>query len=217
MNQFFRRHGPFLAGLLCAIIAYMGLCGALGFNPVEHSYYDSYTLQAMRWRAGDTALTENYPWLEIAQYQGRYFISFPPFPSVPMYLLTFLFGENTPSRLVTCIYFMLGYVFGYLLARRHGAQAGKAATLSLFLVCGCNMMEFGLQGGVWNMAQTLGFLLTLVALWGAGAKERYRQYIGLIAIACAVGCRPFQALYVPLLLHMIYDTLRGQGKTRARR
>lgn len=206
---------PFWGGLLCAALLYITLCGLLGLNMLEHSPYDSYTLQAMRWRAGEVSLAENYPWLEIAQYQGHYFISFPPFPSVPMLALTFLFGENTPSRLVVFFYFLLSYAVGYALAHRWGQPRWTSAALALFLVCGCNMMEFGLFGGVWNMAQVLGFLLTLLAFYGVSSRGRASWYWGLLAIACAVGCRPMQAVYVPVLLMLVYQNLRGEGRSPA--
>ncbi|MDD3242435.1 MAG: hypothetical protein PHD32_01770 [Eubacteriales bacterium] len=213
-----RRIWPaFFAGLLCAALAYCVLCGVLGFDMLEHSPHDSYTLQAMRWRAGTAQLEENYSWLEIAEYEGKYYISFPPFPSVPMFLLTFVFGELTPSRLVVFAYFLLSYCAAFFLARRWKQTPWVSAALALFLVCGCNMMEFGLSGGVWNMAQVLGFLLTVLAFYGVSVPKRAGWYWGLIAIACAVGCRPMQAVYVPFLLLMVYQNLRkempGAGKT----
>ena len=65
----------------------------MGRNPIGPSGYCTYTLQALAWRDGQICLSQDYPWLELAIYQGKYFVSFPPVPSVPLYFLTFLFGE----------------------------------------------------------------------------------------------------------------------------
>ncbi len=51
------------------------------------SVYDSYTRQAQVWWQGRADLSENIPWLELAEYNGRIFVSFPPFPSVVQFLL----------------------------------------------------------------------------------------------------------------------------------
>jgi hypothetical protein len=200
-------------------LAYAGVCMLLGLGLLEHSPYDSYTLQAMLWRSGHVSMGEDIPYLELAVYEGRYYVSFPPFPTVPMLLLTLAFGENTPSRLVSMLLFIGSYWIGYLLAHRRGLTDGRAAFFACFLVAGCNMMEFGLFGGVWNVAQTIGFFLTLAALYGADSPRRPGRAWGLVSLACAVGCRPFQALYVPLALWLCWLREREQcgGARRALR
>ncbi|NLG36570.1 MAG: hypothetical protein GX549_01045 [Clostridiales bacterium] len=203
-----------LLGLLFVLIAYIGVCWLLGLNLTEHSVYDSYTLQAMTWRQGRIALQRDYPHLELAIYEGRYYVSFPPFPAVPMLLLTFVFGQNTPSRLVAMLLFVGSYLLGYRIARRHGQSDRNAALLSCFLTAGCNMMEVSLFGGVWNMAQVMGFFLTLAAVLGVESTRRSARGWGLVALACAVGCRPFQAVYVPLTLLMCWRAERREGTVR---
>lgn len=73
----------------------------------SHSPYDSYTRQALAWREGRTYLTDDpqsLAYLELAVYEGKYYVSFPPVPTVTEYFLTFFFGQNTPDRLVTVLY-----------------------------------------------------------------------------------------------------------------
>ena len=82
---------------------YLLLHDLLGGTLLSHSAWDSYTLQAMAWRRGSLSLGRNYPWLELAVYQGEYYVSFPPFPSVVLLPFTFLFGENTPNNLIIAI------------------------------------------------------------------------------------------------------------------
>ena len=74
-----RRDFPALAlSILCVYALFWVLTGR---SPL-FSTYDSYVLQAVRWLSGHLDLGQNYDYLEIAKYAGRYFVSFPPIPSV---------------------------------------------------------------------------------------------------------------------------------------
>lgn len=194
-------------GVFTVAMVYLFIAWGLGLDIFAHSDYDSYTLQAQTWLKGHIALDQDYSWLEIARYGGRLFISFPPFPAILMVPLVLIFGGQTPSMLVVFVYFMGSYVVGYALARRFDYSDAVAACLSGFLVLGCNMLEVTHYGGVWNMAQALGFLLTLLAFYFMTSKKRGQWHASLICIALAVGCRPFQAFYVPVLLYMLYRQL----------
>ncbi len=150
---------------------------------------------------------QDYSWLEIARYNGQFFISFPPFPAVVMIPFVLVFGEQTPSMFIVFALFMASYVVGYALARRHGYSDALSACLGAFLVLGCNMLEASHYGGVWNMAQMMAFLLTLLSFWYISSKNRRHWYASLICLALAVGCRPFQLVYAPVLLCMLYGRL----------
>ena len=68
------------------------------------TFYNTYTRQAMAWRQGLTHLPEDVPYLELAVYEGEYYVSFPPLPSVILLPLTFLFGMGTPDNLLVKLY-----------------------------------------------------------------------------------------------------------------
>ena len=53
----------------------------LGKSFYGPSPFNSYTLQALSWLQG-RAWVENNPALELAIYEGKYYVSFPPLPSV---------------------------------------------------------------------------------------------------------------------------------------
>lgn len=203
--------------LCAAAMMYLFMASGLGLNLFEHSAHDSYTLQAMRWRQGSIALDQNYEHLELAIYKGEYYVSFPPFPTVPMLLLTFLFGENTPSMLVNFLLFLGSTYFAFRIAHALGLRDEEAGFYSLFWTAGGNLLEISLYGGVWNLAQGMSFFLTMVCVYGLVQMDRDEKwrYIAPIALACAVGCRPFQAVYVPLVLHALFRTQEdkaGMGK-----
>ena len=89
---------------LCLVTAGMWLIldmltGKSFFGP---SPYNSYTLQALSWLHGHTWV-ENNEILELAIYEGRYYVSFPPLPSVVLLPFAALFGLTTPDNLLSTI------------------------------------------------------------------------------------------------------------------
>ena len=82
-----------------------------GHWPTHHNPYNSYTLQACAWLEGRLDLGRDYTWLELAIVDGRYYVSFPPFPSYVMLPFAALFGENTPDGLIALSVTLLSVVY----------------------------------------------------------------------------------------------------------
>ena len=213
LNQPNQKHSG-TAALLCMLalmaFAYVLLHDLLGGTLLAHSAWDSYTLQAMAWRRGSLSLGQNYPWLELAVYEGEYFVSFPPFPSVVMLPFTFIFGENTPNNLIVAAVTMASAALAFRCLRRTGMQDAHCALGALFLTFGSNMMWMSTDGGVWFMAQAINMLLLL---WALDAAMLGRRTLAYALIALAVGCRPFSALmFFPLFLcFYLEDRRQGVG------
>ncbi len=209
-----------LRALTCALagalMIYLLLASGLNLDLWAHSSYDSYTLQALAWRQGKLALDEDYPWLELALYEDQVFVSFPPFPTVIMYVLTFFFGGNTPSMAVNLCLLLGSCAMAYCTARRFRTPPEPSAFVALFCVCGNNLLETSLYGGVWNVAQGCAFFLTSASLYAMlsprAAHRRSAMVLGPLCIALAVGCRPFQAIYVPFVLYRLYLWCRRDGQ-----
>lgn len=72
---------------------------------------------------------------------------------------------------------------------------------SLFLTIGSNWLMTAQNAWVWFIAQNLSFTLCLMAIYYA---LKNKAALSLAFWACAVGCRPLQVLYLPLLLYLIY-------------
>ncbi len=200
-----------LYALLLMLFGYVLLHDLLGGTLFVHSEWDSYTLQALAWREGKVGLGQNYPWLELATYNGDYFVSFPPLPSVVMLLLTFLFGENTPNNLVMVAYAMLTVALAYKALRFKGTTPSAAAFLALFYVWGSNMLWMSTNGGVWFQAQALNMLLLT---WMVLAALQNRRVLAYALVALAVGCRPFSAVcFSPLFVwfYMLDRENKGKG------
>jgi hypothetical protein len=199
-----------ILGFVVALCIYSFMSIWLKIDINQPSVYDSYTLQALAWRSGHLNLSQNYSWLEIATYKGQYFLSFPPVPTIPMLFLSFFFGAKTPSTWLMVLCFFTSYVIAYKLLRRFQNSNFYSALWAAFLICGSSYLDISLFGWVWYMAQSMSFVLTLVCILCLTYTSRKIQGVGLFAFALAVGCRPLQAIYIPLILGFIYQKNRQQ-------
>lgn len=85
----------FLVGTLITLFfGYLLFHSLFGGTLFSYNDWDGYTLQALAWRDGSAALPQNYSWLELAEYGGNYYMSFPPLPSLVMFPLTFFSGPG---------------------------------------------------------------------------------------------------------------------------
>lgn len=193
-----RRNIAVFAVLVLLFVLLTALIHSLtGSSPFQPSPYNSYTLQAMAWRKGQTNLDMDYPHLELAIYKGRYFVSFPPVPGIPVFLLSFIFGLSVPDGLLVMLYAVIALTVTYRLLLRRGFSALASAFWSFSLCFSSSMLPLIFSGAVWYQAQVMAFMLTVCAI---DMMDRDHPWPGLALYALAVGCRPFNALYGPLLI-----------------
>lgn len=190
-----------LAMVALIIVGFIFMHDLMGETLFMAPYWDSYTLQAMAWRDGHTYLDRNYEYLELAIYEGNYYVSFPPVPSLVVLPLTFIFGTAVPTNLLMLIYAVFTAVFCYMLLKRLNVGETTAAFLSVFYVFGSNLLSISLNGSVWWHAQMLCVLLCTAALYFAVTNRRILSYA---LIALSVGCRPFSILMFPLVFMLFY-------------
>lgn len=174
--------------ILILLCGYFLLHSILGGTLFSHNAWDSYTIQAMAWRDGRLGLGQDYSHLELAVYKGDWYVSFPPFPSVVMLPLTFIFGYDTPNNLLMIAYAVAIACIAYSCLRKVGTSPLASAFLSIFTVWGCNMLWMSTMGGVWFQAQALNMLLLM---WMVHAALHNRRVLAYALVALAVGCRPF--------------------------
>ena len=190
------KYMPLILLLVC-VIFFLLMHVMQDSSPFASSDYNSYTLQAMQWRNGEITIDQDYSYLELAIYQGEYYVSFPPVPSIPIFFLTFIFGENVPDALLLQAYALLACFLVYTVLNRKLRSPGYAAVWA-FLICFASSLLALLQNGaVWYQAQVLSFLLTVAAI---ERMQKGNFTVSLLLYALAVGCRPFNALYGPLLI-----------------
>lgn len=195
---------------LCFLLLTGILMARLGISPTQPSGYNTYTRQALAWRQGRAHLAEDVPHLELAIYKGKYYVSFPPVPSVPIFLLTFIFGEQVPDGLLNLAYALLALLVLFRLLYRAGFGLFGAASWAFLALFASSLLPMVLSGAVWYQAQVLGLLLILLSI---ERMEADQPFWGLVCYALSVGCRPFHALYGPLLILLYMKKRQTEGRS----
>lgn len=184
-----------------------------GHWATEENPYRSYALQACAWLDGRLDLGKDYPWLELAIYGGKYYVSFPPFPSLVLLPFAAVWGANTPDHWISLGFSIIGIIYAIRLYRAITGTYEMAEQYVLFLFLGNGYLFIALQGGwVWYMAQTMCFTFSLMSLFYAANKHIGRAFAFL---ACAFGCRPMVVAYIPLILML--GTEKASVKTWMRK
>lgn len=184
-----------------------------GHWATEENPYRSYALQACAWLDGRLDLGKDYPWLELAIYEGKYYVSFPPFPSLVLLPFAAVWGTNTPDHWISLGFSIIGIIYAIRLYRAITGTYEMAEQYVLFLFLGNGYLFIALQGGwVWYMAQTMCFTFSLMSLFHAAKKHIGRAFAFL---ACAFGCRPMVVAYIPLILML--GTEKASVKTWMRK
>ena len=193
---------PLLVMLLVMAAGYFLLSDLMGGSLWQHQYWDSYTLQAYNWLQGRTYVPdpENYEYLELAVYNGQYYVSFPPVPAIPMVLWTLIWGDEVPGGLFQKIYAAIAcLVVLSTLLRGKRARVGDCIAWAIFICFSSALLPITLVGAVWYEAQILAFLFSISAI---AAIQSDRPTLACLLYALSIGCRPFTICMGPVLLMM---------------
>ncbi|MDR2514419.1 MAG: DUF3007 family protein [Christensenellaceae bacterium] len=199
-----RKPEPQLVGLLLfAALYYLLLHDLLGGSLLAHSTHDSYTLQALCWQDGrlDIPSGEVYTWLELAIYNDKYYLSFPPLPSLFLLPWVAIFDAETPSNLIVALYAVASLGVLYACLRVIGLEENRAAIWAVPLLLGSSLAWVSSSGAVWFQAQTLNTLLLLIAIL---CLLKGRQRPAFFWLALAVGCRPVSIVYFPAFIALFW-------------
>ncbi len=172
-----------------------------------HNFYNSYSLQAQAWLSGNLHLPENYSWLEIAEYMGKYYVSFPPFPSYVLLPFVMIFGSETPDNLINFAVMLLGSVFMAKIALHYCISKKYVVFLPAFIYISSATLQFTLQSGVWFFAQNMSFTLSVMSIYFA---LKSKKGLSLFLLCAAVGCRPFQIVFLPLIIYILLSKINSE-------
>lgn len=200
MLGFIKKNRTALTALSTVAAVFLVLMMFTGQWPWRANDYNTYAMQADAWLHGRLDLGQDYLWLELAVYDGKYFASFPPFPSYVLLPFAVFCGADTPDHLIALFTAALAVWYAAVLYREAGGERG-ALFWVLFLFLGTGYAYIAVNGYVWFLAQSMCFTLSLMALTyalrGAGGRA-------LTLWACAVGCRPTVILFLPVLLALLW-------------
>lgn len=185
--------------LLCIIFSCLAVYFTIwiftGIFPWSENPYNSYVLQVKAWFSGHTDLGRNYEHLELAIYNGKYYVSFPPIPSVLLLPFVIL---NIPDGFAALLISIVSAAYTLKLCNTYKTE--NPVFWTLFLLIASNVLLVSANPWVWFIAQNTAFMFTVMSIYYAAVKKGIPS---LFCLALAVGCRPFQIVYFPLLLHLL--------------
>ena len=180
--------------LSLTVLGYLLYHTLAGGDLLTPNVYDNYALQAQSWLNGrlDVENGASYTWLELAIFQGSYYVSFPPVPTLVVLPFVALFGMS-PSNLLIALYAIAACIAVFQCCRTVGLSPAVCGFWALFFTFATNLTELSRTGAVWNQAQVLNLALCFWALW---CLLSHKPTLCLLLFALAVGCRPFSAVYL---------------------
>ncbi len=192
--------------IILVLICFFAFSEMTNHRLSDPNSYNTYELQAKSWLDGRLDL-DNYEWLELATYSGKYYVSFPPLPSVILLPFVALFGMGTDSYIAFAA-LLLGISFTYLLSRKLGLSSFGSSLITAAMYLGTNMRQITSDAWVWFFAQNLAYLFSVLcffcALYG-------KKGLSMLFLTCAVGCRPFQLIYFPIVLIILLSKIDGDN------
>lgn len=203
---------PLGIALCFILVVYSFFYSTFSLNLFTHNVYDTYTRQALQWREGKIALDGDIPYLELAIYQNKYWVSFPPFPAVIEFLLLPFFGSETPNTFVSTLYIMGSMAAITALLLRLKRPLPEALFWGLAVPIGSSIFILSLSGSVWFTAQTLAFLLSALAVLSIMSKEPKHWHAALLFWSLSIACRPLQIFFGPLLFFLIFTRVKTLPK-----
>ena len=174
----------------------------------EHTAFNHYALLADAWLHGRQDLANGPPPYamgnDFAEFHGRWFISFPPFPAVLMLPWVKLAGSPENFRDGQFAVELAGVapaVLWMLLEklRRTGRSVrteGEDAALALLFAFGTVYFFTAVEGTVWFIALVVG--AALLALYTLFALDGEHPILAGAMLGCAYLTRPFILLTAPL-------------------
>ena len=152
--------------LSLAALGYLLYHTLAGGTLLSSNVYDTYALQAQNWLMGRVDVLDgaSYSWLELAIFQGRYYVSFPPVPTLCSLPFVALLGMS-PANLLMVVYTLISCAAVFQCIRHLGGSPYTCAFWALFFTFATNLTEGSRTGGVWNQAQALNLALCFSALW----------------------------------------------------
>ena len=211
-----------LALFLGSLAAYAVSSGSM---LAHQSLAPQFVYQADAFLHGQLALTVAQPpnYNDWVFEQGRWYVSFPPFPAVLMMPFVALWGLAFNDVAFTLVFGALNVPLFYRLLRRIQPERreGEHAAFALLFGFGTLAWSCAIRGEVWFTAETVGVTLTLLYLHAAlGARH---PVLAGLALGCAAITRTPLAFSAPFFLFealspdrpVDWRTLRDPSRWRA--
>ena len=183
---------------VAVLILWICFASYMELTPFEHAYIDQHTRQAMAWRQGKINLDENVSYLELAEYEGKIYVSFPPAPTFIEFPLTLVFNYDTPNTIVLIVFTWISLLFCFYIFNHLTGNRLLSFLLAFSFFWGTQILYLSMEASVHYQGQLYGLFFVLLAFLLTIKSEKPYIFIFVgLSLGFAVGCRPFHLFYAP--------------------
>ncbi|HET8933870.1 MAG TPA: hypothetical protein VFN67_10535 [Polyangiales bacterium] len=208
-----RMRAPLLIYVFCAVV-YVAILGTRARGPSDNTHFVSLAQSYLHGQLsvlGDRAPGYN----DWAEYQGRWYVVFPPFPALVILPAVAIWHDAVWDRLYWALFAGLGPALLYVLLRflrereGSGRSAGEDMALTALFAFGSAYFFSAVQGTVWFAAHIVACpLLALYVLFSVQARRPF--WAGLM-LGLAVATRPSTMYLAPIFLIEAMSAARPDG------
>jgi len=198
----------FIIFALVSLVLWVILTNLVGIKILDHSPIDQFTQQAIMWQKGLNYLPKDDPSLELALFNNRIYVSFPPAPTFIEYPFTLIFGQQTPNTFVLLLLTWIAMLFTFCIFLKLTDNRLLSFAAAFIFFWGTQILYLSLIGRVWHQGQLFGMVFGVTAiLIAVYSKKAYPLLFAGFMVSLAVGCRPF---YLFLAIVIFYIAIRNQ-------
>jgi hypothetical protein len=190
--------------LAAALVAFAVYCAFSGSMLLRQSQAPQFVYLADAFVHGRLWVMDPPNLNDWVQWNGRWYVSFPPFPAVVMMPFVALNGlQFNDVFFCVClsavnIGLFAGVLKAWRRAGRHERSDGEIALLTAFFAFGTVYFYTSIRGEVWFTAHVVGVTLTLIYLWAA--LDAKHPLVAGLAIGCLAITRANMAFAFPFFL-----------------
>jgi hypothetical protein len=165
--------------------------------------YNNFVLLADAFLRGRLHLTENIPWLELAVFEGKYYVMPPPMPAVLLLPLVAVFGVSLNQVIVSIFLGSLNVALAFLIAK----EITKNRTIQIWstVMFGFGTIHWYLAstGWVWFFSQVVSVTFLFLAIY-ATLRSKNFFLIGIF-LGASYWSRLPTILSLPFFIIMLSD------------
>jgi|GEM_PF-161015 len=169
----------------------------------RNQVYNQFVLLADAFAHGRLHVIVNAPWLELAKWEGRQYVAYPPMPGVLLTPFVALFGPTFPQPLFSVVLGAINAALCYLALWHLFKNRTVAAWSTALFAFGTVQWYAAENGSVWTVEHVVALFFLWLAILEAATRRRL-PLIGL-ALGCAYLSRLPTVLSVPFFVIYLWQ------------
>jgi hypothetical protein len=161
---------------------------------------------------GRLYLTQNVSWLELAPFQGKYYVVPPPFPAILILPVVALFGKTTNQTLISIFFGALNVSLAFLAARAISKNRSVQIWTAFMFGFGTIHWWIANAGGVWTFSHTVSATMLFIAI--LLTLYKYHPFFAGVLLGASYWSRLPTILSLPFFISMYSEEWITQEKTR---